>query len=748
MSEEEVTLTIDGKTVSVPKGTTVYAAAKKLGVEIPIFCYHDRMPPFGACRMCLVEVENMPKLQTSCTLEAREGMQVKTTTGQVTEGREGILEFLLINHPLDCPVCDKGGECPLQDQTVKYGPGISRFFEDKRKFPKKVPLGPVLMLDRERCIICARCTRFGDLIAGDNALEFVDRGYRTEVGTPGGGPAESKYIGNTIMICPVGALTSQVYRFRARPWDNDETPSTCTLCPVGCSLTIDSRDGEVMRTRSREDREVNDIWLCDKGWFGYEHIGNPDRLTTPLIRKNGLLAAATWDEAFELIAGKLKDSKKAAAFGGNPLTFEENFAFQSLMRGLGIPHIDHRIGMPLFSSEEEYLAEGMEAPIGTLEHISFASLLGLDITEEFPLLWLRLKQAQNKGAQLRFLGHYAPEIADHLQETTVHAPGEELSYLKAHLQAISGRQNGALLVGSQYLHSAQRKAILQELVRFRLRNPAIALHILDGVEGSCGARLAGMRPDYEAYGKKAAVQGLNALQVLQESSSSGWELLWTAGADPATHFAQELWNAARARLGFLVVQDLFLTATASQADVVLPTLSFFEKEGTFINIEGRPQRLAPGKALPDGLLSDETIFKEMAKRLGVVLSCPKVPDRPQFLQVPPVVSEEKPVPQNDGKLKATFARSLFDRGVRMSRNPHLSGMSKDPVFLIHPAEAQKRGLEEGMEVVVGTVHGKLHCDAKVAEQTIVLPVGYPQVPVADLNLGWINGLPVEIKCKI
>lgn len=308
--DQMIQFTIDGKAISVPKGTTVYNAARHIGIDIPIFCYHDRMPPFGACRMCLVEVEKMPKLQTACTLAATEGMVVKTQTQMAVEGREGILELLLINHPLDCPICDRGGECPLQDQAVKYGPGMSRFFEEKRHFTKPYPLGHVLMLDRERCIVCARCTRFGDIVAGDHALEFIERGYKTEVGTPDGAPPKSKFIGNTIQICPVGALTSQVYRFRARPWDNTATPSSCTLCPIGCSMTLDSRDGEIMRTRSRENREVNDIWLCDKGWFGYEFTSSPHRLVEPLIRRGIHLEPASWDEALNLIASKVKDAKK------------------------------------------------------------------------------------------------------------------------------------------------------------------------------------------------------------------------------------------------------------------------------------------------------------------------------------------------------------------------------------------------------------------------------------------------------
>ena len=427
-----VNLTIDGVAITVPKGTTVYHAAKQLNIDIPVFCYQDRMPPFGACRMCLVEVEKMPKPQTSCTLEATEGMVVKTMSTMAVKAREEILEFLLINHPLDCPICDRGGECPLQEHAYNHGPGLSRFFEEKRRFKKPLPLGPVLMLDRERCIICARCTRFGDIVAGDHALEFIDRGFRTEVRTPGDKPLESKFIGNTIMICPVGALTSDVYRFRARPWDNDHTNSTCTLCPVGCSMIFDSRDGEVMRTRSQENKDVNDIWLCDKGWFGYEFSSSPERLDKPLIRRYGKLEIASWDEATSLIAEKIKEAKpngKIGAWGGNPLTVEENYLFQKLIReGAGANNIDHRVGSSILNVKEEGLPPGMEISIGDCEELSYAILLGWDITEEFPVIWLRLNQAINRGASITFIGHYAPEVAPHFKQTILHPPGQNWKY--------------------------------------------------------------------------------------------------------------------------------------------------------------------------------------------------------------------------------------------------------------------------------------------------------------------------------
>ncbi len=590
---ENVTFIIDGHSLTVPKGTTVYNAARTLKIEIPIFCYHDRMPPFGACRMCLVEVEKMPKLQTSCTLEATEGMVVRTQAESAVKGRDGILEFLLINHPLDCPICDRGGECPLQDQTLKFGPGKSRFYEEKRRFKKPIPLGPVLMLDRERCIVCARCTRFGDIVAGDHALEFIERGFKTEVGTPDGGPAESKFIGNTIMICPVGALTSNVYRFRARPWDNKPTQTTCPLCPVGCSIILDERDGEIMRTRSHENKAVNDVWLCDKGWFGYEFSYHPDRLTQPLIRRSGTLEPATWDEALSLVAQKMQEAKNIAAWGGNNLTVEESFLLQDLMRrGLNCHNVDHRVGQPILSLAEEGLPPGMEMSIGESEQLSFALLLGLDITEEFPVVWLRLKQAINRGAKVTFMGHFAPEVASQLDKTILHSPGDELDLLKKQLSSLPSTK-GAIFVGSQYLSSPHRRAILAELKKLNL-----PINIMEGRENSMGARLAGMHPELGSQ------PGLNILQVLEAPS---WDLLYVVGANPAR---------LPSKLNFLVVQDLFLTPTAQQADVVLPTLCFVEKSGTLINIEGRLQQLRPGKPRPEHLLSDAEIFQRLSQKLN------------------------------------------------------------------------------------------------------------------------------------
>lgn len=748
MTNEDVTyvnLTIDGKPICVPKGTTVYTAAKELGIKLPIFCYQDRMPAFGACRVCLVEVEKMAKPQTSCTLEATDGMVVKTQTEMAVKGREEILEFLLINHPLDCPICDKGGECPLQDQTMEFGPGKSRFYEEKRPFKKPHPLGPVLMLDRERCVACARCTRFGDVLAGDHALELIDRGYKTEVGTKDGGPAESKYIGNTIMICPVGALTSRVYRFKARPWDNKTAETTCTLCPVGCSMLLDSRDGEITRTRSSENRDVNDIWLCDKGWFGYEFSSHPDRLKTPLIRRGGKLEPTSWDEAISFIATKIKEATpkgKIAALGGNTLTVEENYLFHKLLQEVHSTHIDHRIGMPTVEDS------GMEISIGECEDLTSIILLGVDLTEEFPVIWLRLRQAINKGAKVLFLGHFAPEIARYFEKTILHAPGKEVETLKMHMAELeafaSSGKKSAIFVGRQYLANAQHAQILKELTKFH--SSVCSLNIMEGKDNSLGAQFAASQ-----FTQKSSFK-----EIIDAITKTGWDYLHVAGADIANKLPDDLWKAVRKKLGVLVVQDIFLTKTCEDADVVLPTLSFVEKEGSFINIERRVQKLHPGKALPENVLSDGDIFSQIAQKLGFHISVDKsfleklAPGR---LQKPPFktvehTEKEATKPLSKNSLLATFTPTLFDRGSRMKRNQHLVQLSKEPCVRIHPHTAQALGIKDAQGVHLKanskTITAKVKLESGVHEQTIVLPLGFEELPVHEFGIELLNGLQVEI----
>src|SRR5918997_1353437 len=326
-----VTLTIDGREVKVPNGTLIVEAAKTVGIEIPVFCYHPKLKPVGACRMCLVEIEKVPRLQTACTSPVSEGNVIHTTSANVIAAQNGVLELLLANHPLDCPICDKGGECPLQDNTFKYGLGVSRFTEEKRHLDKALPLSDRIVLDRERCIMCYRCTRFQAEIAGDEALAAIDRGGYSEIGVLEGETFDSPFSGNTIELCPVGALTSRQYRFRARPWDLQRTASTCAGCAVGCNLEIHARDGQILRLIGQDNREVNDGWLCDFGRWETLPPLPERRVIEPLVRSGGALVPATWPQAYERAAEVLR-SGPAGLLASPSMSSEAIWVFADAMR--------------------------------------------------------------------------------------------------------------------------------------------------------------------------------------------------------------------------------------------------------------------------------------------------------------------------------------------------------------------------------------------------------------------------------
>jgi NADH-quinone oxidoreductase subunit G len=561
------------------------------------------------------------------------------------------------------------------------------------------------------------------------------------------------------MICPVGALTSQVYRFRARPWDNEPTNSTCTLCPVGCSMIFDSRDGEIMRTRSLENHSLNDIWLCDKGWFGYEFVTNNERLNQPLIRKNNKLEPATWEEAITLIANKYqaaKNSGKVAGIGGHPLTVEENYLFQKLIRdGAGVGNVDYRVGMPIFSLEEEGIQPGMEIEIGDTANLQYAFLFGIDLTEEFPVIWLRLRHSINNGAKVIFAGHFAPEIEAYLAKTVLHNPGQEIEIIKQQFADLSSfKGKGAIFVGRQYLNSPNRKAILAELLKFKQSGANISLNLLEGKGNSTGSRFAGMHPEIGPDGATLAKPGLNINKVFETAAASGWDILHVAGANPAGKYPSKLWKQVREKLGFLIVQDIFLNETAAEADVVLPTLSYVEKGGHFITIEGRVQTLQPGKIVPDELYSDADIFAQIAGKLNVTLTIDN-----EFLQKlkPGILTFARPNTLNatattakTNGLLGTFTPALFDHGVRMKHDPKVLELSKPPKLRLHPVEANKYNLKNDDKLALtvngNTIHGQVKIDDKVSQNTVVIPLGFEDVlPVHELGINLLNGIPVEVK---
>ncbi len=443
--EDLVSLTIDGVELSVPKGTLVIRAAEQLGIEIPRFCDHPLLDPAGACRQCIVEVEGQRKPMASCTITCTDGMVVRThLTSQVAEKAQvGVMELLLINHPLDCPVCDKGGECPLQNQAMSHGQAESRFEGRKRTYEKPVPISTQVLLDRERCVLCARCTRFSQQIAGDPMIELVERGALQQVGTGEGDPFESYFSGNTIQICPVGALTSAAYRFRSRPFDLVSTPSVCEHCAGGCATRTDHRRGKVMRRLAAEDPEVNEEWLCDKGRFAFRYAQQRDRLTTPLVRSaDGVLEPASWPEALEAAARGLVRGRTGVLTGGR-LTVEDAYAYAKFARvALDTNDIDFRAR--LHSSEEaDFLAarvagrgvdlDGEGVTYRSLERAPAVLLVGIEAEEEAPGVFLRLRKAWRKhGRRTYSVAPFATRGLTKAGGTLLAAaPGTETEWLDA-----------------------------------------------------------------------------------------------------------------------------------------------------------------------------------------------------------------------------------------------------------------------------------------------------------------------------
>ncbi|HYH27558.1 MAG TPA: NADH-quinone oxidoreductase subunit NuoG, partial [Actinomycetota bacterium] len=428
----DVTVTIDGKQITVPQGTLIIRAAEALGIEIPRFCDHPLLEPVGACRTCMVEVEGQRKPMTSCTTPVTDGMQVRTqhSSDAAKKAQEGQLEFLLINHPLDCPVCDRGGECPLQDQTLAFGPAESRYIDPKRVYRKPVPLSPLVLLDRERCVLCARCTRFCDQISGERFIELFERGAAEQVSIAPGEDFGSPFSGNTVQICPVGALTSSSYRFAARPFDVKSADSVCPHCACGCNIRVDVRRGEVVRHLARDNLDVNDAWLCDKGRYAFR-FPDRERLTTPMLRMPGL-EPASFREVFTAIAERAKGGR-VAFLGGSRLTDEDNYAMSKLARTVfSTNDIDHRSAPEPKALELETMAAapGMPLTYADVERAPAIVVVGLDPREELPILHLRIRKAVRKNGARVFVIHPRRTALDDVATHIPCLPGREAEILE------------------------------------------------------------------------------------------------------------------------------------------------------------------------------------------------------------------------------------------------------------------------------------------------------------------------------
>jgi len=668
-TDELIHLTIDDIPVAASPGTLVWAAARQVGIEIPIYCYHPKMPPLGACRMCFVEIEKLPKPpQTACTTPVSEGMVVHTKTEKVIKARKGTLEFLLINHPLDCPICDKAGECDLQDFTLRHGPGGTRYDLYKRHFPKPVPVSDNVMLDRERCILCQRCTRFSSEISMDNGLVMISRGYKMEVGTAPDHAFDSIFSGNTVEMCPVGALTATAYRFKARPWELKRIPSVCNNCSVGCNARVDVRVDKIMRLMSRTNDAIDDGWLCDRGRWGFEFVNSPQRLRTPLIRHDGQLETATWDQAFYLIASRIRsiaDKYGAKAIGGigsTRTTNEEAYLFQKLLREvIGTPNIDHHHGY--FPGPRDQLTGKpwmMTNSIADIEKASHIVLIAADPYERQPILNLRIKKAMNSGAKIYIVNENETEldrfavskitipqngagmaakillkqvlngklanlhkyediqIKIQSEDETNHAEGEtfgvETTAQLEHLAEALAGSKGAIILYDEMATLApgceDLAADLQALavITGNITRPGSGVGPLIEDANSLGARDMGLLPDALPGYQPAPEKGLAYNEML---NSPDIRTLYVMGANPLRHVEQLPSN-----LEFLVVQDILLTETAQQADVVLPAVTFAEKDGSMTNIDHHVQAIRHALRPLPGAKADWEILTEIAKYLG------------------------------------------------------------------------------------------------------------------------------------
>jgi NADH-quinone oxidoreductase subunit G len=666
-----VTLTIDGVEVSVPKGALVVDAAKKIQNDIPVFCYHPKLEPVGMCRMCLVEIglpmrdratgellkneDGTPKLsfrglQTACTVTVSEGMAVRTTTEPVDEARKTVIEFLLTSHPLDCPICDKGGECPLQNLTMAHGNGTSRMvFSDKLKMDKHVPLGDLIYLDRERCIQCARCIRFQDEIADDPVISFHNRGRVLEIVTMSDPGFDSYWSGNTTDICPVGALTTADFRFGARPWELTPVASICPHCPVGCNTTMSTRREAITGGRSvikrimpRQNESVNEIWICDKGRFVHHFADAPDRLKQPLVRKEGELVEASWDEALDIVAGRLQqNSENVAGLSGARLSNEDQYLFQKLLRnGLGSQNIDladRRLG-----GGEVVAQVGISSGSNLGDLVAGDAILvaATDLHEEAPVWWMRVKQAAERGVTLVTIHGRVTRLDDYATHLFHHRPGEALTLVRqlvssAHVEAISddsndiaaaadalvGAKNLVVFYGGEGLTYPETDALaklLGDLLLIkdgeghtgRMNNGLIPVWPRNNTQGAWDMGISpSLGPGYVSVENA----GLDADAIFAGVTTGDVKALYIAGADPVGDGYMD----GRGQLDFLVVQELFLSETAVIADVVLPAQSWAEREGTFTSGERRVQRYYATIPVVGQSRADWQILAQIGERIGL-----------------------------------------------------------------------------------------------------------------------------------
>ena len=608
MSDKTVSLTIDGVAVTVPEGTLLVEAAKKINTDVPVYCYHPKLGPAGLCRICLVDVEKTPKLQIACNTTVAEGMVVHTYGQKVEDGRRAVLEFLLLNHPLDCPICDKGGECDLQDFSMAYGQSASRLADPKEKKPKAIDLGPTIVLDDERCIVCQRCSRFDDIITQERSLVVMDRGQRDVIATASGEPYRSNYSGNVTELCPVGALTSKTYRFKSRPWDLHRTATTCTQCGVGCAINVDERFGEVLRTMSVPgDDEVSDGWLCDRGRYNVGFYSDRRRLTSPIMNVDGAWAQLTWDDAIDAWANALRgtrDSRGAqgiAAIGGGRLTNEEAILYGLIMRALGSENVDWRTGRQRQASPGP--GGGTYLDLETAQAVLY---IGRPAAQTAPVLSLRTRKAVVKhGARLIAVGdHPLPRLAFGTER--VARPSDFGSLGLDKLDRIAVVWDGI---------DARVGVELESALKTHAGKAKVFRYVPGEQPNARGAEAMGLLP-------KGG--GLDALATMEAARAGKIGCLSIMGANPMLSLPGGPGGVrdALAKIPFVVVSELFMTETAELATLILPARGPFEKSGHTYDLTGGVHKLHHAVAPPEGTLSDEEMLVALASALEVAIPEP------------------------------------------------------------------------------------------------------------------------------
>ncbi|GIU73898.1 MAG: NADH-quinone oxidoreductase [Bryobacteraceae bacterium] len=614
-----VTITIDGRQVTVPAGTPVIEAAKQAGIDIPAFCYYEGFSVQAACRMCLVEVEKMPKLQPSCALPATDGMVIHTESPKVVEARKSMLEFLLTNHPLDCPVCDKGGECELQDMTFRYGVGESRFTEIKHHDVEK-QWSPLVFYDPARCILCYRCIRVCDEGLGVGALGLSFRGVSAEIIPNRGDHLECDECGWCIDVCPVGALTSGTYRYKSRPWEMNYVPAVCTHCSNGCKTTLSVRNGEIIRANNRDRSGINGEFLCVKGRFAFDFVHNGERLQTPLVRRGGRLEPASWSEALQAAADRIRASigrnGRAAVIGSTRTTNEENYYLQKFARQvLRTNNIDHHRSGDLITLLR--LVGGRKDALATVNDLytcDAALVLGADLAQQHPLLAVQLRANWRHHQSAVYVITEGPVREDQYAARSLRASaGEETGRLEELREELKARRNLVVLYGPTVKGDA-----VHRLVAFgdSLDIPVKYVCLVD-YANSRGALDMGLLPHLGPGYRPVEIAGMTLDAMLE---APDLDLIWVVGANPlkgGRRFA--------ARDAFLIVNELFLNETAEQADIVFPAMSLYEKNGTVTNVCGELQRTKAGPKVM-GTKSDLDILALVAAQLGADLGVP-LPDR-------------------------------------------------------------------------------------------------------------------------